>query len=82
MYEYICSRGAGWDCPIALMGKLDELQKHPRTADNLEVIRNWEEFRHGNQVTDEIKRQLQGTTREHLLVKDREAGSASTRTSS
>lgn len=71
MYEYICSRGAGWNCPIALMGKLDELQKHPRTSDNLEVIRNWEEFRHSNQITDEIKHQLQSTTQEHILIKDK-----------
>lgn len=70
MYEYICSRGAAWDSPIALMGKLDQLDAHPRTADNLEVIRNWEDFRIENRLTAEDKERLKDTSCEHFLFTD------------
>jgi len=71
MYEYICSRGAAWDCPIALMGKLDELKKHPRTEDNLEVIRSWEEARLTNFLSKEQKEMLQSPSQEHILLKNK-----------
>lgn len=70
MYEYICSRGAAWDSPIALMGKLDQLDKHPRTKDNLEVIRNWENLRIGNKLTAGQKEMLKNTAQEHFLFTD------------
>ncbi len=73
MYEYICSRGAAWNCPIALMGKLDQLKAHPRTADNLEVIRNWEEARIQNFLSAKQKEELKSPDQEHILLKD-EAG--------
>lgn len=71
MYEYICSRGAAWNCPIALMGKLDQLDKHPRTDDNLEVIRNWENVRIKGLLTDEQKEQLKSVSEEHILLKNK-----------
>jgi hypothetical protein len=67
MYEYICSRGAAWDSPISLMGKLGELDTHPRTRDNLEVIRNWENMRISGRLSDEQKEMLRDTTCEHFL---------------
>lgn len=73
MYEYICSRGAAWDCPIALMGKLDQLRAHPRTADNLEVTRNWEEARIQKIFSPQQKEELKKTDQEHFLFKN-EAG--------
>lgn len=70
MYEYICSRGAAWDCPIALMGKLDQLDTHPRTNDNLEVIRNWEEARIQNFFSEKQKEELKKQDQEHILFKN------------
>ncbi|WP_430973191.1 hypothetical protein [Sunxiuqinia rutila] len=70
MYEYICSRAAAWDCPIALMGKLQELEKHPRTADNLAVVRNWEEVRINDLLTKEQKEELKNPDQEHILLKN------------
>ncbi len=70
MYEYICSRGAAWNCPIALMGKLDQLKAHPRTADNLEVIRNWEEARIKNFFSAKQKEELKSPNQEHILLKN------------
>lgn len=68
MYEYICSRGAAWDCPIALMGKLIQLRAHPRTNDNLEVIKNWEEARIQKFFTQRQKEALQDHGQEHTLL--------------
>jgi hypothetical protein len=70
MYEYICSRGAAWDSPIALMGKLDQLNIHPRTNDNMEVIRNWEEARIQNFLSAKQKEKLKDPDQEHILLKN------------
>lgn len=53
MLEYVTSRAAAWDCPIALQADLEKLELHPRTPDNLEVIRRWEDVRARNWLTDE-----------------------------
>lgn len=71
MYEYICSKGAAWDCPIALMGKLDQLDTHPRTVDNMEVIKKWEEVRIKDLLTDKQKEELRNTDQEHILLKNK-----------
>ncbi len=70
MYEYITSRAAGWNCPIALIGKLDQLRAHPRTPDNLEVIRRWEEVRAKNFLSDKQKEELRNLDQEHILLID------------
>jgi len=68
MFEYICSRGAAWDCPISLLGYLEQLKSHPRTPDNLEVIRRWEEARIADFFSDEQKKSLQNLNQEHILL--------------
>jgi len=68
MFEYVCSRGAAWNCPISLMGKLDQLKSHPRTPDNLEVIRRWEEARIKNFFTEKQKEELKDLEQEHILL--------------
>lgn len=71
MYEYICSHATAWNSPISLVGKLGELKKHPRTADNLHVIRLWEEAKLQGAFTEEQKEMLKDTDREYLLRKDK-----------
>ena len=68
MLEYITSRAAGWNSIISFIGNLDQLKRHPRTADNLEVIRRWEEVRANDLLTTEQKRELQETDQEHILL--------------
>uniref|UniRef100_UPI0032172C81 hypothetical protein n=1 Tax=uncultured Draconibacterium sp. TaxID=1573823 RepID=UPI0032172C81 len=68
MYEYVCSRGAAWDCPISLLGRLDQLKLHSRTPDNLEVIRRWEEARIQNFFTETQKEKLKNLEQEHILL--------------
>lgn len=70
MYEYICSRGAAWNSPIALMGKLSQIKTHPRTKDNFDVIRNWEEARIQNFFTGKQKEELKNLDQEHILLKN------------
>jgi hypothetical protein len=74
MFEYVCSRGAAWDCPISMMGYLDQLNSHPRTHDNLEVIRRWEEARINNFFSDEQKKSLQNLSQEHILLINERGG--------
>lgn len=70
MYEFVCSRGAAWDSPISLVvTSPDELINHPRTEDNLAVIKKWEEARIANLFTDEQKEMLKDPYQEHILLK-------------
>lgn len=68
MFEYITSRAAAWDCPISMFGNLEQLKKHPRTADNLEVIRKWEEVRAMNFLTNKQKESLKNLDQDHTLL--------------
>ena len=70
MLEYVCSRAAAWDCPVSLEGKLEALRSHPRTKDNLEVIRRWEEARISGFFTDEQKMAMRNTDQENILLID------------
>lgn len=68
MLEYVTSRAAAWDCPISIQSNLDAFANHPRTADNMEVIRRWEEVRAKRWLTEEQKKQLQNVNKEHHLL--------------
>ncbi|MEN8230838.1 MAG: hypothetical protein ABFS38_21970, partial [Bacteroidota bacterium] len=62
------SRAAGWNSIISLLGNLDHLRNHPRTADNLEVIRRWEEVRLMDFLSEQQKLNLQDPDQEHILL--------------
>ena len=70
MFEFVCSKAAAWNCPFSLEGNLEELKKHPRTADNLEIMRRWEKARLDNFFTYEQKSSLKESDREHILLVD------------
>jgi hypothetical protein len=73
MLEYATSVAAGWDCPVSLQrGRgqdlLTALETHPRTPDNLEVIRRWEEIRDKDWLTSSQKDSLRNLQQEHTLL--------------
>ena len=68
MLEYVTSRAAAWDCPVSIHASLSKFDAHPRTADNLEVFRRWEEVRANNWLTKEQKHMLQNLEQEHILL--------------
>jgi hypothetical protein len=68
MLEYVTGRAAGWDCPIALFADLKALEAHPRTADNLEVLRRWEDARTEGWLTEDQKAGLRNLQQEHTLL--------------
>ncbi len=70
MIEYACSRGAAWGCPVSLWTGLPAFRDHPRTPDNLEVFRRWEEARAQGWIKDEHRTQLRHANPEHILLKD------------
>ena len=72
MLEYVTSRAAGWNSVISLLGDLDHFINHPRTADNLEVIRRWEEVRATDFLTNEQKERLREHDQEHILLVNEE----------
>ena len=66
--EFICSRGAAYDCPLSLSASLERLEQNSRTEDNFEVLRNWEMGRLADFFTDDMKQQLRSRTQEHILL--------------
>lgn len=68
MLEYVTSRAAGWDSPISLWPSLEPLDAHPRTDDNLEVIRRWEEVRVHKWLSSVQKEALKNLEQEHILL--------------
>lgn len=71
MYEYICSHAVAWNSPISLVGNLNDLRKHPRTDDNLQVIRWWEEAKLKGVFTEAQKEMLKNLDQEYILLKDK-----------
>jgi hypothetical protein len=68
MIEYVTSRAFAWNSVISIGGRLEYLEKHPRTDDNLEVIRRWEEVRVNNILTENEKESLKNEMQEHTLL--------------
>jgi len=68
MLEFVTSRAAAWDCPVSIHANLSTFDAHPRTADNLEVLRRWEEVRFQNWLSDDQKKMLQNLQQEHILL--------------
>jgi hypothetical protein len=68
MLEYVTSRAAAWDCPISIISDLKLFAAHARTADNLEVIRRWEEVRAQHWLTEQQKLMLRNLKQEHILL--------------
>jgi len=68
MLEYVTSRAAAWDCPASIHASLKKFDSHPRTPDNLEVLRRWEDVRAQNWLTEEQKLLLQNLEQEHILL--------------
>ena len=68
MLEYGTSRAAAWDCPVTVLTSIAKYQAHPRTPDNLEVMRRWEDVREQRWLTDEQKEMLKDLDQEHILL--------------
>ncbi len=75
LYEYGTSKAASWDSPVTLHTRLPQFyteiplfQSSPRLADNLEVLRRWEDVRRTAWLTDEQKKQLRDPDAEYTLL--------------
>ncbi|MBK8881321.1 MAG: hypothetical protein IPN67_02775 [Bacteroidales bacterium] len=66
--EYVTSRAAAWDCPVSIMANLELFAAHPRTPDNMEVLRRWEEVRAKHWLSDQQKQMLMNLKQEHILL--------------
>jgi hypothetical protein len=53
---------------VSFTGSLPDLQAHPRTPDNLEVMRRWEDVRARAWLTPQQKSALRNLRQEHLLL--------------
>jgi len=70
MFEYLAAQAAAWDSPWILKGDLNAFEAHPRTPDNLDVIKRWEDAKAQGWLTGEQKQMLRDTEQEHTLLID------------
>ncbi len=68
--EFVTSKAAAWDCPVSIHADPAVLAQHPRTADNFEVFRRWEEVRARKWLTDAQKARLRDPSQEFILLRD------------
>ncbi len=68
--EFVTSKAAAWDCPVSIHANPEILAKHPRTPDNFEVFRRWEEVRARKWLTEEQKHMLRNPDQEYTLLLD------------
>ena len=68
--EFVTSKAAAWDCPVSIHANPATLAQHPRTADNFEVFRRWEEVRARKWLTQEQKEMLRDPGQEFILLID------------
>ena len=66
--EFVTSKAAAWDCPVSIHANPAILAQHPRTPDNFEVFRRWEEVRARKWLTDEQKHMLRNPEQEFILL--------------
>ena len=71
-YEFGTSRAAAWDCPVTMQENIEIFKSNPRTKDNLEVMRRWEDVRAKGLLTVEMKQQLKDAKQEHILLLNEE----------
>ena len=67
VYEYGMSRAAAWDCPATIQAKIERFAANPRTDDNFEVLRRWEDVRAKGWLT-EAHKQMMRSKDEHILL--------------
>ena len=67
-WEFVTSVAAAWDCPTSIWENLHAFVAHPRTTDNMEVMRRWEEVRAQRWLTDDQKTMLKNVHQEHHLL--------------
>ncbi len=68
VYEYGTSKGAAFDCPITMQANTEIFESNPRTADNFEVIRRWEDVRAKKWLTQDQKDMLKNPDKEFILL--------------
>lgn len=68
MFDYICSKALAWDSPISLVANVPEIEKHPRTDDNLLAINLWEALKLDKTIDPELKRLMRDPDREFTIL--------------
>ncbi len=68
IYEYGTSKAASYNCPVTMQSNPKKFESNPRTSDNFEVIRRWEDVRAKKWLTDEQKLMLRDPNKEFILL--------------
>ncbi len=70
MLEYVESLATSWNCPVSLVGNLEDLRLHPRNSDNMEVLRRWEDVKINGLLTKKDIKEIKNGKQEHILLID------------
>lgn len=68
MYDYICSKALAWNSPVSLVANIPEIERHPRTADNLMAINLWETAKLDKTVDLDLKNAMRDPDGEWTIM--------------
>ena len=51
VFEYVCAKGAAWNCPVAVKVSLADYREHPHADDCLRAFRRWEDAKLAHRFT-------------------------------
>ncbi len=68
--EFVTSKAAAWNCPVCIEADPDLMARHPRTMDNFDVLKRWEDVRARQWLTDDQKQMLRNPQQEFILLLD------------
>lgn len=68
MWEYGMALATAWDGAISVMISVEALKTHPRSADILEIMRRWNEFRRRGPMSPAWRARMRDASREHHLI--------------
>ena len=68
LWEYGVSVATAWDCAASILMSLENLNRHPRTADILGVMKRWADVRRRGLFREEWRERIKDHSKEHHLL--------------
>ena len=69
-FQFLASKAFAWDAPLTVVVNAKSLSRHPRTEDNLKVLKRWSEMRQLKSIPPETLAAIRDPKREFWLIDD------------
>ena len=69
-FQFLASKAFAWNAPLTVVVTSSKLTRHPRTDDNLQVLKRWSDARSNARFTETQRAAIRDPAREFWLVDD------------